>query len=52
MTQTMEDFINGPLRSFAEALACCKAGGGYTVRESAVLEMLDKAILLVPGKDG
>jgi len=51
MTNTMDAFVNGPLRAFADALARCKADGGYTVRESAVLEMLDRAVSCVPGTD-
>jgi len=52
MTNTMDAFVNGPLRAFADALARCKADGGYTVREGEVLETLDNALTCVLGEDG
>lgn len=51
MTNAMDSFINGPVRVFADALMRCKANGGYTVRESAILEMLDRALDQVPISD-
>ncbi len=44
MSFAMDSFINGPLKAFADALARCKADGGYTVREGEVLEVLDNAL--------
>ncbi len=48
MTDAMDSFVNGPLSVFADALAHCKTRGGYTVRESAMLDILDKALSQMP----
>ncbi len=48
MTDAMDSFVRGPLSAFRDSLARCKANGGYTVYESEILEMLDRALNQVP----